>query len=609
MFGTRFIVFLSFCCFCYLPSFGQATNNVWAFGWGAGLDFNTTPPTPIFSSIYSLEGVASVSNSAGQLLMYTYGDTVYNSLHYPMPNGGGILGSPTYGSCTQGALIVPRPGSATQYYVFALEGLSDGLLTGRLFYSLVDMALDGGLGDVVVSEKLVQVDTALGEKLTAIAGPCGSIWLLTIPFPYTSNEIHAIEVTASGVSTTPVVSPLPNPLSSGNNYYAGVLKASHNGKKLVAAKFNSFLFEVFDFDNTTGAVSGPILTLPNATMYSAYGACFSPDDSKLYLAYDSVYQYDLTLSSASAIVNSKVALYPSLVSGLVSGDLQNGPDGKIYMATQHGTFLSTIEFPNLLGTACTFIPMSTPLLSPSKSMLGLPNVVVNTGDVSVRNIDTLMCDSLVAKSSSATGPYLWNTGDNTRELTIKVPGKYWVSSFAACGRVDTFNVSVWDRKIVVADTFGCYGKQLQIPVSVGNTAGVSVRWSTGDTAASIILRDTGIYWLSINEKQCFSSDTFKVGYKQCGCEVVLPNAFSPNNDGLNDKFRPVLVGDDCTKSRYLLYVYNRWGQIVYQGYESSEGWNGFYNGAPADVGIYFYLFQFTHSTEKYTLRGDVILLK
>jgi gliding motility-associated-like protein len=608
MYILRHVAFL-ICYLCCLNAYAQSTNKVWAFGWGAGLDFNTTPPTPFISGIHSLEGVASVSNSAGQLLMYAYGDTIYNRLHQPMPNGWGTLGTPTYGSCTQGALIVPRPGSSTQYFVFALEGLSDGIYTGRLFYNLVDMTLNGGLGDVVASEKLILVDSLLGEKLTAVAGPCGNIWVLAIPF--SGEEIRAYEVTASGVNTTPVISALPAQLYPGT-YDACVLKASHNGEKLVAGNFRNNDYDVFDFDNTTGLASGPVLILPNPTLYMPYGACFSPDDSKLYVFFDSIYQYNMSLSTNAAILNSRMSLHYIVLAGKVAGDMQLGPDGKIYMATENRAFLSTIEYPNLPGTACSFMPMSVTLPAPSWSVLGLPNVIVNAVTTGMSNVtDTVVCNNFTAKSSSAVGPYVWNTGDTTLILNIVSPGTYWVTATtSACGTItDTFKVSFWEKHIRISDTFGCRGAPLHIPISVTIASGESARWSTGDAVANIIIKDTGVYWVEVNKNHCVSSDTFRITYRSCDCKLILPNAFSPNNDGLNDRFRPLFAADDCAQLKYLLQVYNRWGQVVYRGYESGQGWDGFYSGAVADVGVYFYSVQIVDAKGKRTLKGDIALLR
>ncbi len=727
----------AFCVSLALPTFGQSTNKMWAFGWGAGLDFNTTPPSPFLSAVASLEGVASVSDASGKLLMYTYGDTVYNSLHKPMPNGGGILGTATMGSCTQGSLIIPKDNRNKQFYVFSLEGLSDGLYTGRLYYSVVDMTLNAGLGDVVTSSKHVLIDTLLGEKLTAVAGPCGVVWVLVIPF--SCKEFHTFKVTSAGVNPTPIISPLPTPLFPGD-YDAWVLKANHKGTKLVAANYKKYNFDVFDFNSATGLVSGPLFTIPNSTMYSSYGACFSPDDSKLYVTMDSIYQYNMTLASSAAIIASRISLSHSIVTGSipsskVAGDMQLGPDGKIYLASQHLQFLSTIEFPNLAGLSCKFMPASTPLHPASKSILGLPNVVINlaqsvsrrldttvcqsftavsssvngpylwsTGDTSRaikikdpglywvsssaacgtqdtikvtwlkigKTIDTAICQSFTAKSSSATGPYLWNTGDTTRSLVIKTPGSYWVSTNVVCGNKDTFNVSwlkigktidtaicrsfiaksssnagpyLWNtgdtsNTLIIAnaglywvtstyacgsrDTFNvswvdntfdisdisvCEGKPVNIPVSIKDLSKAFVKWSTGDTLSKINITDTGRYWVEINQYQCVSFDSFEVTSRLCGCELRIPNAFTPNGDGNNDLFRPLFARGDCAQASYYLQIYNRYGQRIFQGRNTDKGWDGQINGIPAELGVYYYYVQIVDMEGKSSMKGDVSLLR
>lgn len=602
-------VFILVCTLSGLRGYAQNTNKVWAFGWGAGLDFNTTPPTPFYSGIYSLEGVASISDASGQLLMYCYGDTIYNRLQVPMPNGSGILGTPTYGSCTQGALIVPRPGSSTEYYVFALEGLSDGLLTGRLFYNLVDMSLNGGLGDVVTSQKRIQIDSLLGEKMTAVAGPCGNIWVLVIPFM--SDELHAFEVTAAGVNPVAVISQLP-PQQWPGTYDACVLKASHNGKKLVAGNFKNNNYDIFDFDNSTGVATGPVLVLPNATQYMPYGACFSPDDSRLYVFFDSVYQFNMSLPTNTAIINSRVALHHSVLSARVAGDMKLGPDGKIYMATENRSFLSTIEYPNVPGTGCTFMPMSIQLPLPSKSMLGLPNEVVNAAVTGISSItDTTVCSPFMARSSAGTGPYLWNTGDTAGTLNIVSSGTYWVTAAAsACGNVsDTFRVSFWDKAVLVPDVSICKEGPATAVVSVNVPRGSAVQWSTGDTGLAVTLRDPGLHWVRVSAYGCVASDTFNVILKSCQCELFVPNAFTPNNDGINDVFYPSLTGEDCYQSKYMLHIYNRWGQMVFDAYEATNGWNGTYKGKPAETGVYHYYMQLTSARGVRTLKGDISLIR
>ena len=88
-----------------------------------------------------------------------------------MPNGSGLLGDP---SSTQSGIIVPKPGSTTLYYVFTVDASGNGGGLNGLNYSLVDMTLDGLKGDVVATEKNIQLTTPLSEKVTAVGHANGT---------------------------------------------------------------------------------------------------------------------------------------------------------------------------------------------------------------------------------------------------------------------------------------------------------------------------------------------------------------------------------------------------------------------------------------------------
>ena len=147
-----FFSLLLFGCVLNLQAQGEAAN--WYFGSRAGLNFNTSPPTPLTDgALETLEGCATISDSAGNLLFYTNGTLVWNRDHQVMPNGTGLLGEDT---STQSAIIVPNPQEPNLYYIFTVDGLFPGendpsALRG-LNYSTVNMDLDGGLGDIVTTE-------------------------------------------------------------------------------------------------------------------------------------------------------------------------------------------------------------------------------------------------------------------------------------------------------------------------------------------------------------------------------------------------------------------------------------------------------------------------
>lgn len=74
----------------------QGEGNFWYFGYNAGLDFNTNPPTPLTNgALNTAEGCAAVSDKNGNLLFYTDGSFVYDKNHNLMPNGAGLMGHPS----------------------------------------------------------------------------------------------------------------------------------------------------------------------------------------------------------------------------------------------------------------------------------------------------------------------------------------------------------------------------------------------------------------------------------------------------------------------------------------------------------------------------------
>src|SRR5689334_11248705 len=100
-------------------AFGQGQANVWYMGNGAGLDFGCVPPCVMQDGNVGLytftgEGVGSISDANGNLLFYTNGNIVYNKNHASMTNGTGLKGN---GTTMQTGTIVPKIGSATQYYI------------------------------------------------------------------------------------------------------------------------------------------------------------------------------------------------------------------------------------------------------------------------------------------------------------------------------------------------------------------------------------------------------------------------------------------------------------------------------------------------------------
>jgi gliding motility-associated-like protein len=120
--------------------------------------------------------------------------------------------------------------------------------------------------------------------------------------------------------------------------------------------------------------------------------------------------------------------------------------------------------------------------------------------------------------------------------------------------------------------------------------------------------DTGLYEVrltAVSEQGCTTKvhDQIRVWEKAVH---YIPSAFTPDGDGLNDFFKPSTIGYD----RYILEVYNRWGELLFVEKNNGQGWNGMANGEPAPEGIYVYTIKLIQSNgEVLEDSGRVALLR
>src|SRR5262245_45104469 len=111
-----FYLFLILSCWFVQTASAQCEANNWYFGRYLGLGFNSGSAIPLNDGMLNTtEGVATISDAAGNLLFYTDGIKIWNRVHQVMPNGSGLFGNP---SSSQSAVIVPKIGDPTRYYVF-----------------------------------------------------------------------------------------------------------------------------------------------------------------------------------------------------------------------------------------------------------------------------------------------------------------------------------------------------------------------------------------------------------------------------------------------------------------------------------------------------------
>lgn len=382
----RLLFFAIFLFFGYTASFSQNEWNIWNFGINAGLDFATSPPTVIPSpygivttGLGTTEGSAGISDGNGNSLFFTDGINVWDASNNIMSNGTGLMGNPSSSQC---AIIVPKPGTYNSvfkrfdtYFLFTVDAYASDPLTSNygVRYSEVDMTANGGLGAITANKNIHLFGTETTERITSsIHSNLCDYWV--IGKDAGTDAFYSYKVDENGVNMTPVISNT-GPVSSSN---CGQLKTSSDNTLIGMADCSDGFF-LFDFDNSTGILAFKYSDLVS----SAYSVEFSPDATKLYGSAqfggtNGIYQYDATAANQGAFTASKQGVgggsYPSW-------GIQLAPDNKIYVCHWEYnpwgtplilTALSSIDNPNLSGTACNFNYQSVNL-APGENSLALPN--------------------------------------------------------------------------------------------------------------------------------------------------------------------------------------------------------------------------------------------
>ncbi len=611
MFFRKKFLFIFLFIICAFHSYSQKQTNFWFFGTLAGIDFNSGSPVALPNgALNTTEGCSAASDASGNLLFYTDGVSVWDKTNTQMPNGNGLAGDP---SSTQSALVVPVPGSTTLYYIFTV----DYVVGPKGFeYSIVDMTLNSGKGDVTTKNTLIKSNVT--EKLCAVYHCDGQdIWVMV--HEWNSNRFFAYLVTAAGISA-PVISSV-GILHNGNstNNSIGQMKFSNDGSKIACAIGYKDSVNVCSFSNNSGAVSNPIaLALGN----HVYGVEFSPDNSKFYTSYYQignagwVSQFDLTAANIPA---SQTVLGTSFDPNYFYS-LQIASDGKIYASTDVSSFLGVVNSPNIAGAGCNFVVQGfnvDPTAMGHQSMLGLPGFVASYFFAGFPNIpacskvvanfsgsDTVLCKnqciSFTDMSTGTPAPNNWqwiftgaapdtSTFQNPSNICYSTAGNYSVTLIASNANasdtiIKTIIVMPGPTANAGADTIITLGTSATLNASGGGnyvwspSTGLSCT-TCPDPAANPSLTTT--YFVTVTDTNgCSATDSVTVKVvTDTHCDSTgafyFPNAFSPNGDGDNDSLKVYYTNYDCIKTLHLS-IYDRFGELVFETTDPLFLWNGTY---------------------------------
>ncbi|MCB0696496.1 MAG: hypothetical protein KDC07_03980, partial [Chitinophagaceae bacterium] len=505
--------------FLHITAFAQRQNNNWCFGNGAAIDFNSGSPASYKSSVNAFEACATVSDrQSGALLFYTDGVRIWNSQHNVMPNGNAI-GNDIFSSAMRGVAIVPVTNDSNKYYVFAMD--PEDISEGALFYSVVDMKLNGGLGDVVSGKKKIKLGKDFVEGMAAVP-TCDGHWLLLSS--KVKNEFYAYRISGSGIDTNAVISQMPYPYVA---HTLACIKASPDEKKILYTEYTSLPFSGstysiitwHDFDEKTGVISNGQLLDAASTVANYYSGEFSEDGTKVYISdlrNREVLQYDLSQPSLAAITASRKTVYKA-GSGKSISLLQMGPDNNIYVANNGLTAIDRISNTNAAFPGCVYATGIVTLAPGTSSRQSLPPAVtypeVKSLDTVYTTSDRSFCygDTLHLQGLPGALKYLWQDNSTQNSYKVDRKGTYWVtSSFSCLEQTDTYNVSMTTLPLYIGkDTTICYGDKLLLKAGLSGDS-TTYLWQDGTTADSLTVIRDGMYYVTVHSGACLASDTISV---------------------------------------------------------------------------------------------------
>jgi gliding motility-associated-like protein len=206
--------------------------------------------------------------------------------------------------------------------------------------------------------------------------------------------------------------------------------------------------------------------------------------------------------------------------------------------------------------------------------------------------------------------YVWNDGSTNRTLSVTNTGIYsvTVTDNNGCrgnGSTTISTLFLHPDGFLAGDTSFCNNASLVLrPTATYN----SYLWSTGSTDAAITVKQAGNYSLEVTDaNNCKGTNTIIVSVKQCLKGLFVPNSFTPNNNGKNDIFKPVLLG---VVKLYQVQIYNRWGNLVFQSNDPQRGWDGNYRGQPSGNETFVWMIKYQLDGEAAKVeKGTVTLIR
>jgi gliding motility-associated-like protein len=221
--------------------------------------------------------------------------------------------------------------------------------------------------------------------------------------------------------------------------------------------------------------------------------------------------------------------------------------------------------------------------------------------------DTTLClgDSLQLVAANTMAEILWSDGTTENALWVDTPGNYGLTlTLDDCTENSSLQVDYYEATSLELgeDITICKTQPLVLaPEITGPPA--TFLWQDGTSTPSYDVQNSGTYSLILTNICETVTDEINITVEECTCEVYLPNAFSPNNDGNNDTFRPYTT---CPITDYEVQIFDRWGGLRFTSNSIENGWQGL----EVNTGVYLYTLRYRDRDGQWQQRvGEVSLIR
>lgn len=220
-------------------------------------------------------------------------------------------------------------------------------------------------------------------------------------------------------------------------------------------------------------------------------------------------------------------------------------------------------------------------------------------------------DSIVLDVGIQGADYFWSTGQDSAQITVKAGGTYWVKIRNACEEIiDSINVSTLSKPATDLgdNTSICNGDNLLLNAEWQSA---NYSWSDGSSVSDFLVTQPGLYWVNVQNICGSDRDTIEISPCPSDEKIWIPNAFSPNSNGINDYLK--LYATPGIKN-ITFSVYNRWGELLFKAEGTDIRWNGMHQGLPCPQGAYLFtcsyeIQAFDYPVQRFIEKGMVYLLR